>query len=203
VGGVTAARRGPLRRVYDWLLRLCSHRHAMPALAAVSFADSSFFPIPPDAMLVPMTLARPDRAWRIAYVCTAASVAGGLLGYAIGFFAYESFGRALIEFYGYGEDFEIFRELFQRWGLAIILVKGLTPIPYKVVTIASGFAGYDVWIFLVASIVSRGIRFYVEAALLRAYGDEIRGAIDRYLALFALGFFILIVGGILFARYVV
>jgi membrane protein YqaA with SNARE-associated domain len=192
-----------LRRLYDRLLRLCGHRHAMPVLAAVSFADSSFFPIPPDVMLVPMTLARPERAWRIAHLCTAASVIGGLAGYAIGYFAYDSFGRALIEFYGYDEDFAVFRELFQRWGLVIILVKGLTPIPYKVVTIACGFAGYDVWTFLAASIVARGLRFYIEVALLRAYGAEIRAAIDRYLALVAAGFAALIVGGLLFARYVV
>jgi membrane protein YqaA with SNARE-associated domain len=200
---VAIRRRGPLRRFYDWLLRMCAHRHAMPVLAAVSFADSSFFPIPPDIMLVPMTLARPDRAWRIAHVCTAASVLGGLVGYAIGYFAYDSFGRGLLEFYGYDDDFAVFRETFQRWGLVIILGKGLTPIPYKVVTIACGFVGYDVWMFLAASVVARGLRFYIEAALLRAYGEEIRGAIDRYLALFAVGFGALIVGGLLFARYVV
>ena len=154
------------RSLYDRMLRLAAHRRALPALALVSFAESSVFPIPPDAMLIPMCLAARDRAFRFAFVCSVASVLGGVLGYAIGYFAYETIGRTIVAFYGLESAMENYRALFAVWGLWIILIKGLTPIPYKVVTIASGVAAFDPAVFVVASIVTRAGRFYILAALL-------------------------------------
>ena len=139
----------------------------MKWLAIVSFTESSFFPVPPDAMIVPMVLARPERAWRIATVCTIASVIGGFFGYAIGYFLYESIGQPIVDFYGYQEPFQNFQYQFQEWGLWIILIKGLTPIPYKIVTIASGVASFDVLVFALAFWATRGARFFLVAALLQ------------------------------------
>jgi len=186
-----------LRRFYDWVIALSGHRHALTWLAAVSFIESSFFPVPPDAMLVPMVLARPDRAWRIALTCTVASVLGGLLGYAIGYYAYEAFGHYVVSVH----DYDVYRAAYDRWGLWVILVKGMTPIPYKLVTIASGVAHFDLTVFVAASIVTRGARFFLEAALLRIYGAPIRSFIERYLTLVTTGFLALVVGGIVVAKY--
>src|SRR5262249_40356938 len=190
-----------LRRLYDWIMRLAGSRHALPALAAVSFAESSFFPVPPDAMLVPMVLARPDRAWLLAGVCTIASVVGGLAGYAIGYFLFETAGRFVIDTYRYQSDFGAFRDAFNRWGLWIILIKGMTPIPYKLVTIASGLAGFSLPVFIAASIVTRGARFFLVAGLLRLYGAPVRTFIERYLTFVTTAFVVLIVAGVIATRY--
>ena len=140
-----------LRRLYDETMALAARRHALLFLAAVAFVESSVFPIPPDVLLVPMVLAASARAWRIAAVCTAASVAGGLAGYGIGYFLFEIVGRALIEFYGYTEVFAGFRDSYNEWGLLIVFAAGLTPLPYKVFTIASGVTGLNVAVFVVGS----------------------------------------------------
>lgn len=190
-----------LRRLYDWTLGLAGRPHADRALAAVSFAESSFFPIPPDALLVPMVLAAPERAWRVAFVCTAASVVGGFAGYAIGYFLYQGLGRPIIEFYGYAEDAAALTAAYNEWGLWIILVKGLTPIPFKLVTIASGAAGFDLAAFAAASVVTRGLRFFLVAALLRRFGVPIRAFIERYLTLVSTAFVLAVVGGFLAVRY--
>jgi membrane protein YqaA with SNARE-associated domain len=192
-----------LRRLYDWTMGLASRRNALLALAAVSFAESSFFPIPPDAMIVPMVLARPDRAWRIALVATVASVLGGALGYAIGYYLFETLGQSLIQLYGYQAKFEAFKQAYNEWGLWIILIKGLTPIPYKLVTIASGAAAFDFPIFMLASIVTRGLRFFIVAALLRRFGEPIRDFVERRLTLVATAFLLAVVGGFLIVRYVI
>jgi membrane protein YqaA with SNARE-associated domain len=149
----------------------------------VAFAESSFFPIPPDVMLIPMSLARPQRAWLYASVCTATSVLGGILGYAIGALLYDSVGHWLIEVYGLGGKVEAFRASYAEWGALIILLKGLTPIPYKLVTITSGFAGFNIALFILCSIVARGGRFFFAAVLLNRYGDWIRVRIEKHLAL--------------------
>ena len=192
-----------LRRLYDWTMGLASRPNALLALAAVSFAESSFFPIPPDAMIVPMVLARPDRAWRIALVATVASVLGGALGYAIGYYLFETLGQSLIQLYGYQAKFEAFKQAYNEWGLWIILIKGLTPIPYKLVTIASGAAAFDFPIFMLASIATRGLRFFIVAALLRRFGEPIRDFVERRLTLVATAFLLAVVGGFLIVRYVV
>jgi membrane protein YqaA with SNARE-associated domain len=190
-----------LRRLYDWIIALSGSPRAMPALAAVSFAESSFFPIPPDAMIVPMVLAQPKMAWRIAAVATAASVIGGLFGYAIGYFLYETVGQWLFAIYGRQDALEWFRAQYNEYGLWVILVKGATPIPYKIVTIASGVAQFDLGIFILASIATRGARFFLLAALLRLYGEPIREFIERRLTLVTTAFVILIVGGFVALRY--
>lgn len=189
------------QRLYDRTMSLANHRHALRVLALVSFAESSFFPIPPDAMLIPMVLAHRDRAWTIAAVATAASVVGGLAGYAIGYFLYEALGRPLLAFYGHQDAFDQFVDAYNRWGLWIILIKGLTPIPYKLVTIASGVAHFNLPVFILASIATRGARFFLVAALLKRYGPPIRTFVERNLTAVATTFLLLVAGGILAVRY--
>ena len=183
------------RALYDWTLRLAGHRHAIRSMAIVSFCESSFFPIPPDVMVVPMILARRSQAYWIATVCTVSSVLGGVLGYAIGMFLYDSIGQWLIRFYGMGEGLEQFREQFRAWGTEIILIKGLTPIPFKLVTIASGIAGFSFPAFLAASVVTRGLRFFAIAWLLKRYGAPMQAFIERRLTLVGWTALGLIVGG--------
>jgi membrane protein YqaA with SNARE-associated domain len=190
-----------LKGLYDGVIRLSKGKHALPALAAVSFAESSFFPVPPDVILVPMALANPEKARLYALVCTIASVLGGIVGYAIGALLYDTVGHWLISAYGYGEGVEGFREAYAKWGAWIILIKGLTPIPYKIVTIASGFAGYNFLAFVVLSTITRGARFFLEAELLRIYGEPIRGFIEERLTLVTTGFLAAIVGGFFIAKY--
>jgi len=190
-----------LRRLYDRTLALAAHRHAERWLAAAAFAESSFFPIPPDALLMPMVLARPERAWAIAGICTVMSVLGGLFGYAIGYFLFETVGRAVIDFYDYGEAFADFQKLFDEWGLWVVAIAGFTPMPYKVATIASGVAKFDLWAFVLASLVTRGARFYLVAGLLKVFGPPLRGFIERYLALLTTVFALLIVAGFLALKY--
>jgi membrane protein YqaA with SNARE-associated domain len=184
-----------LKRVYDWCIDAAHKPYALWILAAVSFAESSFFPVPPDVMLIPMSLAKPKRAWLFAGVCTVASVAGGILGYAIGALLFDSVGQWLIQVYGLGGKVEAFRASYAEWGAVIILLKGLTPIPYKLVTITSGFAGYNLVLFVLCSIVARGIRFFAAALLLNRYGEWIRVTIERHLGLWvALGAALLVAG---------
>ena len=172
-----------LRKLYDWVMSLARHKHATKALAAVSFAESSFFPIPPDVMLIPMSLARPQKAWLYALVCTVTSVAGGVVGYAIGALLYDSVGQWLINLYGYGDKVEAFRAGYAEYGAWIILLKGLTPIPYKLVTITSGFANYNLLLFVVFSVIARGGRFFIVAIVLNRYGTWIREVIEKRLGL--------------------
>lgn len=190
-----------LRALYDRVLALSAHRHAGRSLAAVSFAESSFFPIPPDAMLVPMCLARPDRAYRYALICTIASVLGGIAGYLIGYFLFEAIAEPVLRAYGHGDALARFQGWYDRWGALVILVKGLTPIPYKLVTIASGAAKFDFAVFLAASVVTRGARFFLLAALLRRYGPPIRDFIERRLTLVTTGAAAAVVLGFVALRY--
>jgi membrane protein YqaA with SNARE-associated domain len=190
-----------LRRLYDWTLSLAARPSAPYALGAVSFAESSFFPVPPDVMLVPMALARPERAWFYATVCTLTSVVGGLVGYLIGALLYDSVGSWLFRVYGLTEGAEAFRAAYAQYGHWIILLKGLTPIPYKLVTITSGFAGYDLFWFVLLSIVTRGARFFALAALLGRFGPLIKGVLDRHLNAVAAVLGLTIVGGFAVFRY--
>ena len=187
--------RAMLRRIYDWCIDAAHKPHALWILGAVAFAESSFFPIPPDVMLLPMSVARPRRAWLFATVCTVASVAGGVLGYAIGALLYDSVGQWLINLYGLGSKVETFRESYARWGALIIIGKGLTPIPYKLVTITSGFAGYNIWLFILCSMIGRGMRFFIGATLFNRYGDVIRAELERRLGIWvSLGAALLLFG---------
>ena len=187
--------RAMLRRIYDWCIDAAHKPYAVWIMGVVSFAESSFFPVPPDVMLIPMSLARPERAWFYAPVCTVTSVVGGILGYAIGALLYDSIGHWLIELYGHGDKVEAFRASYAEWGALIIIGKGLTPIPYKLVTITSGFAGYNIWLFVACSIIARGGRFFVVAILLNRYGEWIRARIEKHLGLWvALGAAVLVLG---------
>ena len=183
------------RGLYDWTLRLAGHRHAIRSMGMISFAESSFFPIPPDVMIVPMILARRDQAFLIAGVCTLTSVAGGALGYAIGYFLYDTVGQWLMNVYGMTDGIEQFRAWYDKWGAAIILVKGLTPIPFKLVTIASGFAAFNFPLFLLTALITRGARFFLIAALLKRYGAPIQEFIERRLTLIGLLFLAALAGG--------
>jgi len=193
--------RSLLRRLYDWCLAAADKPYAMWLMGAVSFAESSFFPVPPDVMLIPMALARPERAYVMAFWCTVTSVAGGVLGYAIGALLYDSVGLWLIQLYGYGDKVEAFRDAYAQWGAWIILLKGLTPIPYKIVTITSGFAGYNLGLFILFSVITRGARFFVLAFLLHRYGESARHIIEKRLGLWVLLGAIVIVIGLVAALY--
>jgi len=188
-----------LRRIYDWCIAAADKPYALWILTAISFAESSFFPVPPDIMLVPMSLAKPRRAWMYAGLCTIASVAGGILGYAIGAYLYDSVGQWLIRLYGYGDKVEAFRAAYDQWGAIIILAKGLTPIPYKLVTITSGFAGYNIWLFVLFSLITRGARFFIEAVVLNRFGEPIRAEIEKRLGLWVTLFAVMLIGGIVVA----
>ena len=190
-----------LRRLYDGTLSLAAHRHALVILAAVAFIESSIFPIPPDVLLIPMVLAARRRAWLMAAVCTLASVAGGAAGYGIGYYLFEGLGRPLLEFYGYMADFAAFQAQFNEWGAWIVAGAGLTPFPYKVITIASGVTALDPLVFIAASLLSRGARFFLLAGLLWYFGPAIRGLIENHLGKLTMVLFALLLGGFLLAGY--
>jgi membrane protein YqaA with SNARE-associated domain len=191
-----------LQRLYMRTLALAALPRAPWWLATVAFAEASCFPIPPDALLIPMVLARPDRAWRLAALCTIASVAGGALGYAIGFFLFEHLMRLPLAHALFGPDpLGAFQAWYARWGLAVILIKGLTPIPYKIVTIASGAAKFSFPVFMLASVITRGARFFLVAALLRMFGTPMRDFIERRLTLVTSMLAAGIVGGFLVLRF--
>jgi membrane protein YqaA with SNARE-associated domain len=184
-----------LRRVYDWCIAAAYRPFATWIMGAVSFMESSFFPVPPDVMLIPMSLARPERAYSYAFLCTWTSVAGGVLGYAIGALLYDSVGQWLISLYGYGDKVDAFRQAYNEYGTWIILLKGLTPIPYKIVTITSGFAGYDLVMFILLSFVARAGRFFLLAFLLNRFGPRARAIIEERLGLWVtLGALLIVVG---------
>jgi len=183
------------RSLYDWTLRLAHHRHAVRSMAAVSFAESSFFPIPPDVMLVPMVLANRDRAYWIATVCTVSSVAGGLLGYAIGAFLWDSVGQWLAQLYHLTDKMEGLKALYDQWGSLVILVKGLTPIPFKLVTIASGVFAFNFPLFVLLAAITRGFRFFLIAFLLKRFGEPVQAFIERRLTVIGWVVLIALVGG--------
>jgi membrane protein YqaA with SNARE-associated domain len=190
-----------LRKLYDRLTLLADKPGAIWILAAVSFAESSFFPIPPDIMLIPMVLANRQRAWLFAGVCTIASVLGGFLGYAIGYFLFETAGKRVIDFYHLQHAFENFQQQFQEWGMWVILIKGLTPIPYKIVTIASGAAHFNLLTFGIASAITRGGRFFLVSGLLYVVGEPVREFVEKRLTLVTTAFVLIIVGGFVALAY--
>ncbi|MCA3642067.1 MAG: DedA family protein [Methylobacterium sp.] len=189
------------KRLYDWTLSLAASKRAPQALAAVSFTESSFFPVPPDVMLVPMVMAKPERAWNFALICTIASVLGALLGYAIGALLYDTLGAWLIRLYGHGDRMENFRQLYQEHGHWIILIKGLTPIPFKIVTIASGLAGYDLLWFTLLCLVTRAGRFYIVAGVLNRFGAPLKAFIEKNLTAVGSVTLVAIIGGFAAAKF--
>jgi membrane protein YqaA with SNARE-associated domain len=190
-----------LRRLYDWCIAAAEKPYASWLLGIVAFVESSFFPVPPDAMLIPMSLARPDKAWFYATLCTLTSVAGGVLGYFIGAVLYDSVGLWLMKLYGLTNQVETFRQAYAQWGSWIILIKGVTPIPYKLVTIASGFAGYNIVMFVLLSFVARGMRFFLVAFLLNRYGAQARAIIEERLEFWVTIGAIALIGGIIAALW--
>ncbi|TCO69754.1 YqaA family protein [Rhodovulum euryhalinum] len=190
-----------LRRLYDWTLSLAESPHALRALFVVAFVESSVFPIPPDVLMIPMILARPSRAWVIAGVALVGSVLGGLAGYVIGWGFFESVGRPVLEFYGKDAYFDAFSDSYNDYGAWAVLIAGITPFPYKVITILSGLTGLNLGVFMVASVIARGIRFFVLAALLWKFGAPIRAFIERYLGLLFTLFVVLLIGGFYAVRF--
>tara|TARA_R110000868_G_scaffold358331_1_gene619890 strand:+ start:58872 stop:59459 length:588 start_codon:yes stop_codon:yes gene_type:complete len=184
-----------LRSLYDWTLNLAAHRHAGIALFIIAFIESSIFPIPPDVLLIPMIVAAPTRAWRFALICLVGSVLGGIAGYGIGYFLFESIGQPVLQLYGYSAKFDAFRDYYNEWGAWAVFIAGVTPFPYKVITILSGVTALDPSVFMVASVLARGLRFFVIAALIWKFGPTIRDFIEKRLGLVFTIFIVVLVGG--------
>ena len=184
-----------MQRLYDWTISLAESKHALWALAIVAFVESSVFPIPPDVLMIPMIIATPKRAFLIAGIALVASVLGGMLGYFIGWGAFETIGKPVLEFYGKDAYFEEFSTKYNEWGAWAVLIAGVTPFPYKVITILSGVTGLNFWIFMIASVVARGFRFFLVAALLWKFGAPIRDFIEKRLGLMFTLLMILLLGG--------
>jgi membrane protein YqaA with SNARE-associated domain len=184
------------------MMELAAHRNAPWALAGVSFIESSVFPIPPDVMLIPMVLAERRKAWLFAGIATAASVFGGIFGYLIGYFLFETVGQPILNFYGYGAAFEDFAQRYNEYGAWIVFIAGVTPFPYKVITIASGVTQLNFFVFMLASIAARGLRFFIVAGLLYWFGPPIRSFIDKYFGILSIVFVVLLIGGFVLIKYV-
>ena len=185
-----------LRNLYNWTLDKASHKKASWFLVLVSFTESSFFPIPPDILLIPMILAKRLKAWFYALICTLSSIAGGLVGYAIGYFFYSSIGSTIIEIYGLSNSFNLFESYYNQYGIWIVIGAGFTPFPFKFITIASGVFNFNIALFVIAAMIARGLRFYLIATLLFIFGNAIKKLIDKYFNLLVSLFFILLIGSI-------
>lgn len=190
-----------LRRSYDWVLRWAETPYGVPALFVLAFAESSFFPIPPDVLLIALALGMPSRSMRFALICTIGSVLGGMLGYFIGHAFFALIGIPILQFYGAMETFDLVREMFLKWDIWFIAVAGLTPIPYKVFTIAAGAFGMNFPLFVIVSFFSRGARFFLLGALIWKFGSPIKAFIDRYFNLLSILFFVLLVLGFVAVKF--
>lgn len=191
-----------IRPLYDWTMALAAKPYALWALALVAFAESSFFPIPPDVLIIPMVLAARDKAWKVAAICTVASVAGGIAGYGIGAFLFDAVGQPILAFYGAQEKFEAIKALYNEHGVLIVFSAGFSPIPYKVFTIASGVAGMDPASFALASLVGRAGRFFLVATLLWKFGAPIKHFIEAHLGKLSLIFVVLLIAGFVLIKTV-
>ena len=190
-----------LKRTYNWTLEKAQHKTAKWDLSLISFAESSFFPIPPDILLIPMALASKAKAIFYAFICTLFSVLGGILGYAIGYFFFNSVGIYIVEFYHLENSFSVFEDYYREFGILIVLGAGITPFPYKFITIASGVFGLNIFLFIIISIIGRGLRFYLIAILLYFFGEKIMLIIDKYFNILTIVFFILLVGSVFIIRF--
>lgn len=184
-----------VRKIYDSVFHLSKENGAIYWLFAIAFIESSFFPIPPDVMLIPMILAAPKKAWSIAGVATVGSVIGAYLGYAIGFYFFQLIAEPLLNFYGYLEKFNYFKDLYNQYGAWIVFGAGITPFPYKIITIASGVVHMNLIVFTIASIIARGMRFFLVAWLLKKYGETMREFIEKNLGWLSILFLLLLIGG--------
>ena len=192
-----------LRKAYDWTMSFAEHRHAPWVLSAVSFAESSFFPIPPDPLFLAMTLKDRSKVWSLALLCTLTSVVGGYLGYCIGYALYETWGQSIINFYGMQASFNKVCLDFREWGFWIVALKGLTPIPFKLVTIASGVAGLDLYIFTISSLLARGFRFFYVGIIMWYFGPKMREYLERHLTLITIIGVTLLISGFIIVKYIV
>lgn len=191
------------KKLYHWMLEKAASRAAVPALAAISFIESSVFPLPPDIMLIPMCLSDRKRAFWFAFVCSAASIIGGLFGYSIGYFLFETVGKWILNLYGGADQwFATFQKAFDENGFWLVLMAGFTPFPFKVITICSGLTKLNIGVFIVAAALSRSARFFLEAGLIYMYGEKIRTLLEKYFELITGLFFILLVGGFLLIKFV-
>ncbi len=190
-----------LRRLYNWTISLAESPYALWALAVVAFVESSVFPIPPDVIMIPMIIARPSKAFLIAMVAMMASVMGALLGYYIGAGLFDVVGKPILEFYGKTDAAAQFSQRFKDYGAWAVLIAGITPFPFKVITIMSGWTGLNLTIFIVSAIIARGLRFFIIAGLLWKFGTPIRDFIERRLGLVFILFLILLLGGFYLVKF--
>ena len=192
-----------LKRLYEWMLEKAGHPQASKWLAGISFAESSFFPIPPDVMLAPMCLAKPEKSFWYALICTIASVCGAVLGYAIGFFLFETIGIAILDFYGLADKFDVFAQNFNDQGWVVVLLAGFTPLPFKVITIAAGSTAMPLYVLIAAAVIARSARFFLVAALLRFFGPPMKAWIDKNFAIATTLGGIVFVGGFVAIKYLI
>tara|TARA_B100000029_G_scaffold370023_1_gene363849 strand:+ start:273 stop:857 length:585 start_codon:yes stop_codon:yes gene_type:complete len=190
-----------LRRLYDWTLKKSEHRNAPWFLSIISFSESSFFPIPPDIILIPMIIAKRSKAWFYAFICTISSVIGGAFGYLIGYFFYNSIGMLILKYYSLEIQFTNFENSYNDYGFWIVLGAGFTPFPFKLITIASGLFGLNFVLFIFVAFFARGLRFFILAGLLKLFGNYIKNIIDKYFNILAIIFFILLFGGFILIKY--
>ena len=191
-----------LKSLYTWTLNKAEHKYSSWILSIVSFAESSFFPIPPDILLIPMIIAKRVKAWTYAFICTLSSVLGGVAGYAIGYFFYNSIGVFIVDTYHLSNSFGVFENYYNEYGMLIVLGAGFTPFPFKFITIASGVFNLNIFLFIITAIIARGLRFYLLAGLLFIFGEKIKIFIDKYFNLLAILFFILFVGSVLLIKLI-
>ena len=189
-----------LRSLYNWTLKKAEHKYSSWVLSIVSFAESSFFPIPPDVLLIPMIIAKRAKAWTYAFICTLSSVFGGVVGYAIGFFLFNSIGILIVEFYHLTNSFNTFENYYKEYGMLIVLGAGFTPFPFKFITIASGVFSLNIFLFIFTAFIARGFRFYLLAILLFVFGEKIKFLIDKYFNILAVLFFILLIGAFMLIK---
>ena len=189
-----------LRKLYDWTLLKSKHPKAPWFLSLISFVESSFFPVPPDIILIPMIIAKRTNAFFYAFICTTSSVLGGVFGYLIGLYLFSSIGTIIVSYYGLSDQFTIFENYYLKYGVWIILVAGFTPFPFKFITIASGVFGLNIFFFIAVSILARGLRFYLVAFLLRIFGEAIEKLINKYFNILTFIFFILLIGSIILLK---
>ncbi len=189
-----------LRSLYNWTLKKAEHKYSSWVLSIVSFAESSFFPIPPDVLLIPMIIAKRTKAWTYAFICTLSSVFGGVVGYAIGFFLFNSIGILIVEFYHLTNSFNTFENYYKEYGMLIVLGAGFTPFPFKFITIASGVFSLNIFLFIFTAFIARGFRFYLLAILLFIFGERIKFLIDKYFNILAVLFFILLIGSFMLIK---